>query len=114
MATTKVQRIMTQPNVRARSQPLPPAAAAPSACAALPPRPPHAHEPRSPAPPHQNLIFRFLQSKQRIQIWLFENTEMRIEGRIIVRTPPAPPSPPRARRITPLPPPPPRRASTST
>ena len=41
------------------------------------------------APPHsrvpQNLIFRFLQSKQRIVIWLFENTELRIEGRLIVR-----------------------------
>ena len=33
----------------------------------------------------QNLIFRFLQSKQRIQIWLYENTDTRIEGRIIVR-----------------------------
>jgi hypothetical protein len=32
----------------------------------------------------QNLIFRFLQSKQRIQIWLYENTDTRIEGRIIV------------------------------
>jgi hypothetical protein len=35
----------------------------------------------------QNLIFRFLQSKQRIQIWLYENTDTRIEGRIIVRAP---------------------------
>ena len=33
----------------------------------------------------QNLIFRFLQSKQRICIWLYENTTLRIEGRIIVR-----------------------------
>lgn len=33
----------------------------------------------------QNLIFRFLQSKQRICIWLYENTALRIEGRIIVR-----------------------------
>ncbi len=39
------------------------------------------------ATPSQNLIFRFLQSKQRIQIWLYENTDTRIEGRIIVRTP---------------------------
>ena len=31
----------------------------------------------------QNLIFRFLQSKQRISVWLYENTELRIEGRII-------------------------------
>ncbi|OVA09433.1 Small nuclear ribonucleoprotein E [Macleaya cordata] len=45
MATTRVQRIMTQPI---------------------------------------NLIFRFLQSKARIQIWLFEQKDLRIEGRIIV------------------------------
>lgn len=32
-----------------------------------------------------NLIFRFLQNKSRIQIWLYENTNTRIEGRIIVR-----------------------------
>ncbi|KAI5084212.1 hypothetical protein GOP47_0000381 [Adiantum capillus-veneris] len=44
MATTKVQRIMTQPI---------------------------------------NLIFRFLQSKSRIQFWLFEQKDLRIEGRII-------------------------------
>ncbi|KAI3904687.1 hypothetical protein MKW98_014867, partial [Papaver atlanticum] len=44
MATTRVQRIMTQPI---------------------------------------NLIFRFLQSKARIQIWLFEQKDTRIEGRII-------------------------------
>ncbi|GAB4842619.1 hypothetical protein Ancab_012594 [Ancistrocladus abbreviatus] len=44
MASTKVQRIMTQPI---------------------------------------NLIFRFLQSKARIQIWLFEQKDLRIEGRII-------------------------------
>lgn len=31
----------------------------------------------------QNLIFRFLQSKSRIQFWLFEQKDMRIEGRII-------------------------------
>merc|ERR1712146_800988 len=30
-----------------------------------------------------NLIFRFLQNKARIQIMLYENTDMRIEGRII-------------------------------
>lgn len=30
-----------------------------------------------------NLIFRFLQSRQRIQIWLYETADMRIEGRII-------------------------------
>ncbi|KAK9275650.1 hypothetical protein L1049_022917 [Liquidambar formosana] len=44
MASTKVQRIMTQP---------------------------------------MNLIFRFLQSKARIQIWLFEQRDLKIEGRII-------------------------------
>ena len=32
----------------------------------------------------QNLIFRFLQSRQKIQIWLFEQQDLRIEGRIIV------------------------------
>ena len=30
-----------------------------------------------------NLIFRFLQNKTRVQIWLYENTELRIEGKII-------------------------------
>jgi small nuclear ribonucleoprotein E len=30
-----------------------------------------------------NLIFRFLQSRQRIQIWLYESADLRIEGRII-------------------------------
>ncbi|XP_043725424.1 small nuclear ribonucleoprotein E-like, partial [Telopea speciosissima] len=30
-----------------------------------------------------NLIFRFLQSKARIQIWLFEQKDLRIEGCII-------------------------------
>merc|ERR1712032_131772 len=30
-----------------------------------------------------NLIFRFLQNKARVQVWLFENTELRIEGRIV-------------------------------
>ncbi|KAF3617314.1 Small nuclear ribonucleoprotein E [Capsicum annuum] len=32
---------------------------------------------------NMNLIFRFLQSKTRIQIWLFEQKDLRIEGRII-------------------------------
>ena len=32
----------------------------------------------------QNLIFRFLQSRQKVQIWLFEQTDLRVEGRIIV------------------------------
>jgi small nuclear ribonucleoprotein E len=30
-----------------------------------------------------NLIFRFLQSKAKIQIWLFDQADLRIEGRII-------------------------------
>ncbi|PSC67625.1 Small nuclear ribonucleo E [Micractinium conductrix] len=30
-----------------------------------------------------NLIFRFLQSRQKIQVWLFEQNDLRIEGRII-------------------------------
>lgn len=30
-----------------------------------------------------NLIFRFLQSKQKIQIWLYDQPDLRIEGRIV-------------------------------
>ncbi|KAI7837416.1 Small nuclear ribonucleo E [Chlorella sorokiniana] len=30
-----------------------------------------------------NLIFRFLQSRQKIQIWLYEHNDLRVEGRII-------------------------------
>ncbi|KAI9310989.1 hypothetical protein BX666DRAFT_2002389 [Dichotomocladium elegans] len=30
-----------------------------------------------------NLIFRYLQNKTRVQIWLFDKTDMRIEGQII-------------------------------
>lgn len=30
-----------------------------------------------------NLIFRYLQNKSRIQIWLYENVNLRIEGCII-------------------------------
>lgn len=33
-----------------------------------------------------NVIFTFLQKRTRVEIWLFENTDKRIEGRIIVRT----------------------------
>lgn len=72
--STKVQRIMTQPIVRARAR----GCGAPPSQPALTPR-------RSRLPRPQNLIFRFLQSKQRICIWLYENTDLRIEGRIIVR-----------------------------
>lgn len=31
----------------------------------------------------QNLIFRFLQSRARVQVWLYENQNLRIEGHII-------------------------------
>mmetsp|Transcript_16735 Transcript_16735/g.29622 ORF Transcript_16735/g.29622 Transcript_16735/m.29622 type:complete len:90 (+) Transcript_16735:236-505(+) len=30
-----------------------------------------------------NLIFRFLQNKARVQVWLYEQASLRIEGRII-------------------------------
>ena len=30
-----------------------------------------------------NLIFRFLQNKARIQVWLYEMKDLRIEGRIV-------------------------------
>ena len=30
-----------------------------------------------------NLIFKFLQSQSRVQIWLYEETKTRIEGKII-------------------------------
>lgn len=30
-----------------------------------------------------SLIFRFLQNRTRVQIWLYENTRMRIEGQIL-------------------------------
>ena len=38
-----------------------------------------------PIAPLQNLIFRFLQSRQKIQIWLYDHNDLRLEGRIIVR-----------------------------
>ena len=38
--------------------------------------------PNSPCRPI-NLIFRYLQSKQVIQIWLYDQADLRIEGRII-------------------------------
>ena len=78
------------------------------------------------SPPRSNLIFRFLQNKTRIQIWLFENTELRIEGKIIgfdeymnlvlddaeelslkqkTRKPLGAPRRPRTLRSSPLPPP---------
>ncbi|KAI8325867.1 small nuclear ribonucleoprotein [Martensiomyces pterosporus] len=30
-----------------------------------------------------NVIFKFLQSKERVQIWLFDQKSMRLEGRIL-------------------------------
>mmetsp|Transcript_185 Transcript_185/g.478 ORF Transcript_185/g.478 Transcript_185/m.478 type:complete len:88 (-) Transcript_185:84-347(-) len=30
-----------------------------------------------------NLIFRFLQTKARVQIWMYENADCAIEGRIV-------------------------------
>merc|ERR1712216_496594 len=30
-----------------------------------------------------NLIFRFLQTKARVQIWMYENTDTCVEGRIV-------------------------------
>jgi len=30
-----------------------------------------------------NLIFRFLQTKARVQIWMYENSDVCIEGRIV-------------------------------
>jgi len=30
-----------------------------------------------------NLIFRFLQNKTRVQIWLYEQVDMRLEGHIV-------------------------------
>ncbi|XP_058463754.1 probable small nuclear ribonucleoprotein E [Malaya genurostris] len=30
-----------------------------------------------------NLIFRYLQNRSRVQVWLYENTHLRIEGHIV-------------------------------
>lgn len=30
-----------------------------------------------------NLIFRFLQSGEKVLVWLYENTDLRIEGKIV-------------------------------
>ena len=32
----------------------------------------------------QFMIFKFFQTKSRVEVWLHENNEMRIEGQIIV------------------------------
>ena len=39
-----------------------------------------------------SLVFRFLQSKTRVQIWLYEMSDMRMEGVIIVSSPSDPPT----------------------
>ena len=44
------------------------------------PHPPPSTSPRCLA---QNLIFRFLQNKSKIKIWLFNNNDLSIEGQII-------------------------------
>ena len=65
---------------------MPPAHPARTPCLPSPRAAPHRGSPLTAAftsPPRSNLIFRFLQNKTRIQIWLFENTELRIEGKII-------------------------------
>uniref|UniRef100_A0A8C5XS66 Uncharacterized protein n=1 Tax=Microcebus murinus TaxID=30608 RepID=A0A8C5XS66_MICMU len=36
---------------------------------------------------HINLIFRYLQNRSRIQVWLYEQVNMRIEGCIIAHCP---------------------------
>jgi hypothetical protein len=98
---TKVQRIMTQPIVRqprTRSVQSHAGTAESSALdsssrsrVAKRPHQPHALTSRSTISKRlsrsfpQNLIFRFLQTKARIQIWLFENVDVVMEGRIIVR-----------------------------
>ena len=38
---------------------------------------------RARARARQNLIFRFLQTKARVQIWMYENTDACVEGRIV-------------------------------
>jgi small nuclear ribonucleoprotein E len=38
---------------------------------------------RRPPAAAQNLIFRFLQSRQRVQVWLFDHADLRVEGRLV-------------------------------
>ena len=92
---TKVQRIMTQPIVRRpfrTSRPPRSARARLSSPmrsdARTHPTPLTEPPPTDSSPSPQNLIFRFLQTKARIQIWLYENTDTVVEGRIIVSTRP--------------------------
>ena len=89
------QKIMTQPIVRAAAvaseqigaPASSPACSAPC-CPGLPALPSrnaarHTDFPAA-SVATQNLIFRYLQSKVEVEIWLFEQTDMRIRGRIIV------------------------------
>lgn len=92
---TKVQRIMTQPIVRRpfRTSRPPRSARARLSSPMRPdarthPTPLTEPPPTDSSPSPQNLIFRFLQTKARIQIWLYENTDTVVEGRIIVSTRP--------------------------
>lgn len=34
-----------------------------------------------------NVIFRYLQQQTKVSLWLYDNVDFRIEGRIIVRDP---------------------------
>lgn len=36
-----------------------------------------------------NVIFRHLQQQTRVSLWLYDNTDFRLEGKIIVRRPSA-------------------------
>jgi hypothetical protein len=78
--SSRVQRMMTQPIVRWFSTPTGGAGCAAPAVAT---RCAHwnAHSVNNP----QNLIFRHLQQKRRVQLYLMESKDMRLEGQIIVR-----------------------------
>uniref|UniRef100_A0A674HF57 Small nuclear ribonucleoprotein E n=3 Tax=Estrildinae TaxID=40155 RepID=A0A674HF57_TAEGU len=79
------RRAPTVPRARPPLPPLPPAAAVP-----VPSRPRAAMAYRGQGQKVQkvmvqpiNLIFRYLQNRSRIQVWLYEQVNMRIEGCII-------------------------------
>jgi small nuclear ribonucleoprotein E len=79
MASTKVQRIMTQPiNLIFRFL----------QSVRIPYPPPDTPAPSTPSSPLLALLLTLIlvEQKARIQIWLFEQKDMRIEGRIIVST----------------------------
>jgi len=82
----RVQKVMTQPIVCACSRHPHSAPSHPPLYRAHGVRAAHRRTPcarASRAARAQNLIFRFLQNKTRIQVWLYEQTDLRIEGRII-------------------------------